>query len=371
MKVIVEADGGSRGNPGPAGYGSVVIDAQSGEVLAERGEFIGIESNNVAEYRGLIAGLEVARELGATQVAVRMDSKLVVQQMSGSWQIKHPAMRELAKQAAGLARNFESVDYQWIPRAQNARADRVANQAMDLGPGGVVSRRAGESSAPPAVQASKPAVPQWVPSAGSPTRLIIVRHGSTEHSPSRKLSGINALPLSDLGNAQARALAARLAGTPDVAAVVSSPLVRAAQTATPIAAALGVSVTTEEGYREVDFGAWEGLSFGQATAGWPQDMAKWSRNPAVAAPGGESFAQLAQRVIPARDKTLADYAGRTVIVVSHVTPIKLLLADAIGAPLESLYRIFLDTASVSVVDYPDDGLSSVRLINDTSHLSAV
>lgn len=100
-EFIVEADGGSRGNPGPAGYGSVVIDAVTGETLVERAEYIGVATNNVAEYRGLIAGLRAARDLDpAARVRVRMDSKLVVEQMSGRWQIKHPDMRPLAAEAA-------------------------------------------------------------------------------------------------------------------------------------------------------------------------------------------------------------------------------------------------------------------------------
>ena len=131
MRVIVEADGGSRGNPGPAGYGAVVLDPQTGAVLAERAESIGSATNNVAEYGGLIAGLSAAAALGATEVDVRMDSKLVVEQMSGRWQIKHPSMRPLAAEAAGLVRQLASVQFRWVARAQNARADALANRAMD------------------------------------------------------------------------------------------------------------------------------------------------------------------------------------------------------------------------------------------------
>ncbi len=131
MKVIVEADGGSRGNPGPAGYGAVVLDAATEEVLAERAEGLGVTTNNVAEYQGLIAGLRAAKELGATEVEVRMDSKLVVEQMCGRWQVKHPAMRPLAAEASGLVREFDSVRFGWIPRARNSRADALANRAMD------------------------------------------------------------------------------------------------------------------------------------------------------------------------------------------------------------------------------------------------
>ena len=153
MRVIVEADGGSRGNPGPAGYGAVVMDAESGTVLAERAESIGRATNNVAEYSGLIAGLEAASELGATTVAVRMDSKLVVEQMSGRWQVKHQDMRPLARRAQELRRSFDEVSFEWIPRELNKHADRLANEAMDAAAGG------------PAV---RPGVPQPRPVAGSP-----------------------------------------------------------------------------------------------------------------------------------------------------------------------------------------------------------
>jgi ribonuclease HI len=131
VKLIVEADGGSRGNPGPAGYGAVVLDPDTEEVLAERAEGLGITTNNVAEYQGLIAGLRAAIELGATEVEVRMDSKLVVEQMSGRWQVKHPSMKPLALEAGRLVRELGSVRFGWIPRARNSRADTLANRAMD------------------------------------------------------------------------------------------------------------------------------------------------------------------------------------------------------------------------------------------------
>jgi len=131
LEVIVEADGGSRGNPGPAGYGAVVFDADHARVLAERREYIGVATNNVAEYRGLIAGLEAAAELGARVVSVRMDSKLVVEQMSGNWKVKHAAMIPLADRARRLVAGFDRVTFTWIPRAENSYADRLANEVMD------------------------------------------------------------------------------------------------------------------------------------------------------------------------------------------------------------------------------------------------
>ena len=130
-RFVVEADGGSRGNPGQAAYGALVRDPETGEVLVERGERIGVASNNVAEYRGLIAGLEAVRQLDPdAHVEVRMDSKLVVEQMSGRWQVKHPDMKQLVKQAFAAFPSGQ-VSYTWIPREKNKAADRLVNAALD------------------------------------------------------------------------------------------------------------------------------------------------------------------------------------------------------------------------------------------------
>ncbi len=129
-KVIIEADGGSRGNPGPAAYGSVLKDAETGEVIAEDASTIGIATNNVAEYSGLIGGLRLAEMYAPhAEIEVRMDSKLVVEQMSGRWKIKHPSMLPLAMEANALA-PFGTT-YTWMPREQNKHADRLANEALD------------------------------------------------------------------------------------------------------------------------------------------------------------------------------------------------------------------------------------------------
>src|SRR3954464_15588972 len=186
--VIIEADGGSRGNPGPAGYGAVVFDAATGAVLAERSESLGVTTNNVAEYRGLIAGLTAARELGASRVAVRMDSKLVVEQMRGTWQVKHEGLRPLAREAIALRQAFDEVSFQWIPREQNKHADRPANEAMDRAAGKPV--KAVRAVATPAAPAAS-----WAPPTKARTRLVLVRHGSTEHSAAMRFSGRNQLPL--------------------------------------------------------------------------------------------------------------------------------------------------------------------------------
>lgn len=130
-RLIVEADGGSRGNPGVAAGGAVVIDEASGEILAEVGVFVGVATNNVAEYSGLLGGLKKAREIDPNAaIRVRMDSKLVVEQMSGRWKIKHPDMRELALEAHSVIAGVQ-VTFEWIAREFNSRADAVANQSMD------------------------------------------------------------------------------------------------------------------------------------------------------------------------------------------------------------------------------------------------
>ena len=362
--VVVEADGGSRGNPGPAGYGAVVRDDATGETLAERKEAIGVATNNVAEYRGLIAGLEAARDLGAIRVTVRMDSRLVVEQMSGRWQVKHPAMRPLAGQAASLVARFADVRFEWVPRDRNKHADRLANEAMDEAAGVTRRPRAGAGAG----TGAQPAAPSWTPPTGTPTRLLLVRHGATEHSAAMRFSGRNELPLDDAGRRQVAALADRLGRRSDIAGVVTSPLLRAQQTADAIAARLGLQAVVNDDFAEVDFGEWEGLSMREAAAQYPDALREWAASPDVAPPGGESFAALARRVRRGRDAVLTAHPDSTVVVVSHVSPIKTLLRVALDAPPSAMFRLHLDAASISAVDYFADGASRVTSVNDTAHL---
>ena len=356
-EVIVEADGGSRGNPGPAGYGAVVIDPASGDVVAERSEAIGTTTNNVAEYRGLIAGLTAARELGARRVAVRMDSKLVVEQMKGTWQIKNPALRDLAREAVALRQQFDAVSFDWIPRERNKRADRLANEAMD--------RAAGTPKSTARAEPHRP-TPMWVPPSGEPTRLVLVRHGATSHSAAMRFSGRNDLPLDAAGERQATLLAARNLGK--VTAVVSSPLRRARQTATAIAGPRDLPVEIENGFAEVDFGDWEGLTMAQAREQDAAAVDAWLASAEVAPPGGESFAALGRRVRAAREAVIAKHPASVVVVVTHVSPIKTLIRFALDAPPHAMFRLMLDIASVSVVDYYADGNCAVRVVNDSNHL---
>ncbi|HKR50367.1 MAG TPA: bifunctional RNase H/acid phosphatase [Pseudonocardiaceae bacterium] len=357
-RVIIEADGGSRGNPGPAGYGAVVRDADTRELLVEVSGGLGTTTNNVAEYSGLIAGLRAAVEQGAQGAEARLDSKLVVEQMSGRWQVKQPHLRPLANEAAGLAGQLGDVTYTWVPRARNAHADRLANEAMDTQAG--VARKPAAQTAPPS---------HWTGATGSPTRLLMLRHGQTEHSAQRRYSGRGDLPLTELGEGQAAAAAARLSTTDGVAAVISSPMLRAQQTAKPVADALGVPLVVQDGLIETDFGAWEGLTFAEARERNPDLHLRWITDTSVAAPDGESMDAVHHRVRRVRDQLIAEHGDATLVVVTHVTPIKMLLRMALDAGPSLLHRLHLDLASLSIAEFYPDGPASVRLVNDTGHLT--
>ncbi|MFE7858948.1 bifunctional RNase H/acid phosphatase [Streptomyces sp. NPDC057403] len=398
-EFIVEADGGSRGNPGPAGYGAVVLDAATGETLAEAAEYIGVTTNNVAEYRGLLAGLRAAYGLDpSASVHVRMDSKLVVEQMSGRWKIKHPDLKPLAMEAARVF-PAERVTYEWIPRERNKHADRLANEAMDaggrgeqwsaaestaeldsaaesLGGGAAVADDAGAGSAGKAAADARAATavasPGWAPAdMGAPATFVLLRHGETPLTPQKRFSGSGGTnpALSEVGREQAERVGAALARRGTVQAIVASPLARTRETAAIVARHLGLEVSVEDEIRETDFGAWEGLTFGEVRERYPDDLTRWLADPTFApSGGGESFAATATRIAAARDKLVAAYAGRTVLLVSHVTPIKTFVQLALGAPPEALFRMELSAASLSAVAYYTDGNASVRLFNDTSHL---
>ncbi|HUR01502.1 MAG TPA: bifunctional RNase H/acid phosphatase [Nonomuraea sp.] len=394
---IIEADGGSRGNPGPAGYGAVVMDAADRQVLAEAAEAIGVTTNNVAEYRGLIAGLTAVLDLGGegASVAVRMDSKLVVEQMAGRWKIKNEGLRPLALEAGKLARRLRVTEWTWIPRAQNGHADRLANEAMDAAAKGLAWRAGGAavqaeprtsprspstSSASTGSDLSTPSASLataqqrnsgtgWSPPTRVATSLLLLRHGETPLSVERRFSGLGDAELTANGLAQASAAAERLSREPyQLDVIVSSPLKRARQTAEAVAQRTGLGVEVDDDLREADFGAWEGHTFTEVQRGWPAELAAWLADPSAAPPDGESFDAVAERIQRAQERLVERYEGRTVLIVSHVTPIKTLLRFALMAPPVTLYRMHLDLACLSLIDYYADGQAVVKSFNDTSHL---
>ncbi len=130
MRYIINIDGACRGNPGPASAGVILRDS-AGKIVDKVGAYIGTATNNIAEYTSLIVGLKLALKHGANQILVRSDSQLMVRQMTGVYKIKSDHLRKLAMEAASLARQFDSIQYQSVPRAQNADADKIANEALD------------------------------------------------------------------------------------------------------------------------------------------------------------------------------------------------------------------------------------------------
>ena len=184
----------------------------------------------------------------------------------------------------------------------------------------------------------------------------------------RRYSGRGNPVLNEVGWRQAGLAARYIAKRGGIAAVISSPLQRAYDTATTAARALGVDVTVDDDLIETDFGAWEGLTFAEAADRDPELHRRWLQDTSVAPPSGESFDDVLLRVLRARGRIMAGYEGETVLVVSHVTPIKMLLRLALDAGPGILYRLHLDLASLSIAEFYSDGQSSVRLVNQTGYL---
>lgn len=210
--------------------------------------------------------------------------------------------------------------------------------------------------------------PTWQGQRAEPTRLILLRHGQTALSVDRRYSGRGNPELTEFGRRQAAAAAQRLGRMTDLSAIVSSPLSRARDTAAAVAQARGLEVDVVDDLTETDFGAWEGLTFSEAADRDPELHGRWLSDTSISAPGGESFDAVAGRVDSAKSSLLQRFPGQTVLAVSHVTPIKLLLRDALGSGPEILFRLHLDLASMSVAEFYPDGGTVVRLVNDTSHL---
>jgi len=376
-RLVVEADGGSRGNPGPAGYGALVRDEVSGTVIAERAESVGIASNNVAEYSGLVAGLKAAFDIDpAAEVTVRLDSKLLVEQMSGRWKIKQPDMRRLALQARDIAASLSaaggSVTYTWVPRAENSAADALANSAMD---GKTVSwtntsELAAQEPSTIAVQEPSTDAVGSLAGLGAPTRIVLVRHGVTDLTAAGKLDGRGGPDpsLNAEGRRQARAAAAGVrAFIGDSSAhVITSSLQRAIETGAAIAGELGARARIDADWDEQNFGDWDDVSMGFLRTHHPQELARFREDAHYSRPGGEAHADLEARVLAGFERARA--AGGTVVVASHRKPIMTVLAHVLGIRYERIWRLATAPASLTCVEVWADDSASVAFVNDTSHL---
>lgn len=385
--LIVEADGGSRGNPGTAGSGAVVIEATSGNVIREIARFIGVATNNVAEYVALIAGLEAAYDVDSTaEVMVRMDSKLVIEQMAGRWKIKHPDMLQLGKQVQEIVRGKE-VTWQWIPREQNFRADALANKAMDdladSESSGVVTVAGNPNQLSSSVTEFNETAPSSVRSpvdVSKPlTTIVLVRHGRTSLTEARKISGGDGddPELSAVGEADAAAVANALhqigsqgpwQRIAPISAIVSSPMKRTMQTAEIIARSFGLKVSENENLREISFGDWDGLSHEDAQSQDPDLWNSWRGSWDVAPPKGESLEVFDIRLQIAREQIVDRHSGKTVVVVAHVMPIRGFLRWAFDAAAAAYWRPQIAPCSITIIRVWGDQTAEVVTVNHTAHL---
>lgn len=315
-RLVVEADGGSRGNPGVAGYGALVRDADTGRVLVELAEPLGTQSNNVAEYSGLLAGLRAVLDIdaGAT-VRVRMDSKLVVEQMSGRWKIKHENMRRLALEARDLCSEISeaggTVDFEWVPREKNKAADALSNDAMD---GKSVHRILTDSTGAQGegeTRESASTAPGVAPS--RPLRLLLVQ-----------------APLDDAVAPRIVAAVRRLVGPGT--SVVGADDAMAAGVATELGAALEVVPTTSDD--------WSGQAPGE---------------------GADDTVRTAYRGLVA--------SGGTVVAVTSRRGVLSVLSDVLGTPVERFWALATAPGSLTAVEVWEDGSASVAFTNRTDHLA--
>lgn len=372
MKLIIYADGGSRGNPGIAGSGTVVYAADGETVLREIVYVVGKKaSNNVAEYHGLLRGLEAAVELGADDVDFYMDSRLVVEQMNGRWKIKHPDMKQLGVQAQKLMQQLGTVNLSWVRRNDNKVADALSNEAMDAAAAGHAPGVVDRGDDTGAAKTSTGSHASWTGATCQPTTLILVRHGQTTYSAEHRYCGHSDIELTETGMQQAEASAAAVAERGEIDLVVSSPLQRCQVTAKKIAEKTGVQVETHDALIEADFGDWEGLTFQQAQDDDAELHDAWITDASLAPPAGESLAQVHRRVREFRKQLVAKHPGKTIAVVSHVNPIKSLTRQALNAGPSTFSHLFLDLASIGVVKFYDENspvASAVLSVNETAHL---
>jgi len=374
VKLIIEADGGSRGNPGVSGAGAVVIDASTGDILKQISENVGIATNNVAEYSALIFALEAAFEIDPeSQVLVRMDSKLVVEQMSGRWKIKHPDMLSLGARVQKLIAG-KSVEFVWIPREENVLADELANKAMDGEPAVAAAAIEFNQAAPSSIRAPESSVAEA-------TTLIMVRHGRTALTESRKISGGDGEnpDLSELGQKDASDVATELSRLGESGAfaflskpvaVVHSPIKRASQTASKIAQRLQIEQIELSDLREIGFGDWDGLTNEELLVAHETQYQSWRGSYDIAPPNGESLQDFDVRVNRSLDFLLQKFPGETVVVVAHVMPIRGLLRIANDASIAGFWRVDLGPASISIARFWGREGAEVVCMNSTSHLSS-
>lgn len=367
--LLIQADGASKGNPGPASYGAVLFWSD-GSLAVELYESIGIATNNHAEYRAVIAGLEAAKRIAAENPEVRaihiqMDSKLVVEQLSGRWKIKNTDLQQLAINAQQLMKGFE-VRLEWIPRELNSHADELANRALQPD----VTQR-GETGALSPIQPRSVRAPRQ---RSKPVVVWAIRHGHTEMTESGLISGGGTNPaLSDFGHAETDRVAAEirrlslLFDLPLPASLLHSPQLRAAQTASKIAQAFEITPFADPNLREIEFGLWEGLSMENLAGASAAEVANWRGSLVYRPPEGESVADMESRVRSVIDSvTSGDHDS--VALVAHMMPMRAIYRIATDAAASAHWNVNFLPASVSVYRFFGMDFAEVFAVNSASHL---
>lgn len=367
--IFLYADGASRGNPGPAAYGVHICD-DSGNTLADLGEALGIATNNQAEYSAVIAGLRYLSQTSYRSVTIRMDSKLVVEQLAGNWKINNPQLRELADQAKELLRDFEH-QLEWIPRDQNFKADANANLALDEG--NFSSTAAAELELASVQPRSIRAPRQYV----EPTTIIVVRHGHTENTERNLVSGGDGTDpvLSPLGEREAAGAAAEIPklveifSLPAPAMVFHSPMVRTTQTAQAIARALEIDMQADERLREIGFGDWEMMDLAVLETDSLDLVARWRGSLTVAPPAGESVNQMKDRVWQSLSEIIEDFRGSCAVISTHMMPTRAIAAAALRGSESIYWNLNTSPGGISVYRFFGIEYAEIFALNYCAHLT--
>lgn len=362
--IIAYADGASRGNPGLASFGAVIY--QDDMEIARLNGTLGVATNNVAEYSGVIAILEyTAEHFPHSELHVRMDSKLVVEQLSGRWKIKSPDMAQLAVRARGLI-GSRKVTFEWVPREQNSVADALANQALDTPSEGLVSSALAMTQ-PKSIRAPRQAV--------EPTVVFAIRHGHTQSTESGLISGSSDDPsLSDLGFREAAAVASilpELAKRFDLALpsrVIHSTQLRATQTAKAVAENLGVDLVGSDRLREISFGDWERYSMGELERDISHEIQNWRGSMTQKPPGGESVSDLENRVLAELTEQILANPGGSIAIVAHMMPMRAIARKALLAGVDVSWSMQFLPASVSVYRFFGTEFAETFTLNYCAHL---
>lgn len=367
--IYLYVDGASRGNPGPAAYGVHIEDSQSNPI-ADFGEALGIATNNQAEYAAVIAGLRYLTQTEYREVTIRMDSKLVIEQLGGNWKINNPQLRELANQAKELLGDFK-VSLEWIPRERNSKADANANTALDDGNFSTSSQAQLElaSVQPRSIRAPR----QYL----EPTTIIVVRHGHTENTERNLVSGGDGTDpvLSQLGEREAHSAAAeipkllKLFNLPEPAIIFHSPMVRTTQTAAAIGQRLSIDLQSDDRLREIGFGEWEMMDMAILETDSLEQVSRWRGSLTAAPPGGESVNQMKDRVWQSLSEIIESFRGGCAVISTHMMPTRAIAAAALRGSDSVFWNLNTSPGGISVYRFFGIEYAEIFALNYCAHLA--